>query len=134
MISRKSTLFDQGTYCITLLAVGVSNAPFIPRDLQRRLFPFVLVALVLTLIVSLCHQSRRSKEEIKREQKDERNQMILEKSIWYGYRAEDWILLALFALFGLGLEQYEIAYTFWWVMIGRCLLTFGIRWWLSRKY
>lgn len=134
MISRKNSLFEQGAYCITLLAVGVSNAPFIPRNLQRRLFPFILLALVLNLIVSLCYQSRRSKKEIKREQKDERNQMILEKSVWYCRQAEDWILLGLFTVFAMGLHMYEIAYTLYWVMIGRSILSFGIRWWLNRKY
>lgn len=134
MINRRNTLLDQGVNCITLLALGISNAPFISRDLRLKLFPFLILAMFFGLFISLHYQAGHSKEDIKREQEDERNQMILEKSVWYCYLAEDWIFLALFALFTLGLEQREIAYTVWWVMIGRSLLTFGIRWWLNRKY
>lgn len=134
MIRRKSTLFEQGISCIILIAVGISNAPFFPDPLRRRLYPFVILGLLLTLFVHLWYQVSHSKEDIKRAQKDERNQLILDKAIWCCWQVEDWLLLGLFALFGLGFEQYEIAYLLLWVLVGRNLLTFGVRWWLNRKY
>lgn len=134
MINRKSTLFDQGLACVALLGFGISNAPFIPEKIRHTLFPFLLLALVADLIVSCYWQAQHSKEDMKREQKDERNQMILERAVWYCHTAEDWLLLGLYAIFGLYLHQYEIAYTMYWILIGRFLFTFCARWWLNRKY
>lgn len=133
MIYRKHTLFEQGLNCITLLIVGIFIAPFIPQNLKDKLFPYLMIILILVLFASFYYQSKHSKEEIKRKQRDERSQMILEKSIWYCRQAEDWILLGLFTVFAIGLHAYEIAYTLFWVIIGRNILSFAIRWWLDRK-
>mgnify|MGYP001062540124 CR=1 FL=1 len=129
-----NTLLEQGLSCITMLALGISNAPFIPRDIRLRLTPVIIAVLILALLAYFYLNNKRSKEDIEREERDERNKMILEKSVWYCRQAEDWLLLVLFAILGLYFQKYEVAYTLFWFMIGRFLLTFGIRWWLNRKY
>ena len=135
MIYRTHTLFDQGLSCIILLVLGIYNtAPFIPPSLRRTLEPFLFPVLVLVLLVNWYHASKHSKEDIRREQRDERSQMILEKSVWYCHQAESGILLGLYAIFTLPLHEYETAGILLWVLIGRNLLAFSIRWWLNRKY
>ena len=135
MIYRKHTLLDQGLNCITLLVLGILNAaPFISPSQRRVLDPFLILALLLVIFVSWYHERKHGKEDIQREQRDERNQMILEKSIWYCHQAESGILLGLYAVLVLFLDEYEIANILLWVLIGRNLLAFVIRWWLNRKY
>ena len=131
MIRRKSTLFEQGLNCIAMLVVGIATAPVFPYPLQHRLLPFAILGL---LLVYLADSWYRSKENIKRAQKDERNQMILDKAVWYCYQAEDWILIGLIAVFGVCFEQYELSQLLLWILVGRSVLTFCVRWWLSRKY
>ena len=60
--------------------------------------------------------------------------MILDKAVWYCYQVEDWILIGLIAVFGVGFEQYELSQLLLWILVGRSVLTFCVRWWLSRKY
>lgn len=134
MINRKMTLFNHGIGCITLLVLGSSNSPFIPRGLRDILFPYLLIALLLALLVSFIYQARHSKEELEREQRDERSRMILERSVWYCRQTEDWLLLGLFAVLVMDPDHERSAYLLLWVMIVRNLLTFGIRCWLERKY
>ncbi|MCI8551380.1 MAG: hypothetical protein HFF56_00045 [Lawsonibacter sp.] len=131
MIRRKSTLFEQGLNCIVMLVVGIVTAPVFPYPLQHRLLPFAILGLPL---VCLADSWYRSKENIKRAQKDERNQMILDKAVWYCYQVEDWILIGLIAVFGVCFEQYELSQLLLWILVGRSVLTFCVRWWLSRKY
>ena len=135
MIYRKHTLFDQGLSCIILLVLGISNAtPFISPSQRRTLDPFLIPVLLLVLLVSWYHETKHDKENIRREQRDERNQMILEKSVWYCHQAESGILLVLYAILILFLDEYETASILLWVLIGRNLLAFVIRWWLNREY
>ena len=134
MISRKNTLLDQGMQCITMLVLGLSNYSFFSRELQNKLLPFMLVALALAFVAYLYDLSKYGKQDLEREERDERSQMILEKSVWYCHRAEDWVLLGLFAVCSLCWRRYDISSVIWWFMIGRYLLTFCIRWWLNRKY
>lgn len=43
-------------------------------------------------------------------------------------------MLGLYAVLVLFLDEYEIANILLWVLIGRNLLAFAIRWWLNREY
>ncbi len=134
MIYRKTTLFEQGLNCIILLSMGISLAPFLPPGIKNKLFTVQILLLIAVLAASIYHDAKHGKEKIKREQKDERNQMILERSAWYCHQVEDWLLLVLFVVFALHLDNRFIAYTLYWVLIGRHILSFCIRWWLNRKY
>lgn len=134
MTNKKSTLFQQGTTCVTLLVIGISGTPLIPQDLRGKIFPLALLILALNLFITIYHQVKHSEKDIKREQRDERNQMILERAALYSCRAGDWILLVLCAVFGLLFNRFEISYTLIWVLIGRNLLFFCIRWRLDKKY
>lgn len=134
MTKKRSTLFEQGTSCVSLLAIGISCTPLIYQDLRSKIFPFALLILALNFFITIYHQFKHSEKDIKREQRDERNQMILERAAWYSCQVGDLILLALSAVFGLLFDQFDISYTLIWVMIGRNLLTFCIRWSLNWKY
>lgn len=134
MITRKGTLFDQGMSCVILLVLGISNTSFVPPALRGGLDSVLLLIMILVALTVLSHEAARSKKDIQREQKDERNQMILERAVWYCRQAEDWILLGLYAMFTLFLHKYEVANVILWILTGRSLLSFAIRWWLNRKY
>ncbi|NBI67563.1 hypothetical protein D1646_12220 [Pseudoflavonifractor sp. 60] len=134
MIYRKHTLFEQGLNCAVILFVGIISAPFIPGELRMKLAPFVLLGCVLVLCLNFFYEQKRGRADIQREQRDERSQMILERAVWYCRQIEDRGLLILFCIVGLCFQRYEIAYTLYWFIIGRSLLTFAIRWWLERRY
>lgn len=133
-MKRRQALRDEGMACATMLFIGLSNTTSISRDLRHKIFPFLVLAMVLCLAAYWYQTSKYSQQELEREEQDERNRMIQEKASWYSRQIEDWALIALFAVFSLGLKRYEIAYTLLWFLIGRYLLSFGVRWWLNRKY
>ena len=133
-MKRRDNLRDEGMACVSMLFIGLTNTTFIPRGLRHKMFPFLVVAVVLCLAIYWYQLSQYSEQELTREGKDERNRMIQEKASWYSRRAEDWILIGLYAVFTLGFQQYTIGYSLLWFMIGRYVLSFCIRWWLNRKY
>lgn len=134
MMRRTNTLWEEGEHCLTMLTLAIINAPFIPRNIRRPLTLFMLLALVLFWVVAHRKRASYSEEELERERRDERNRMIQTQAVWYCYVAEDWILLGLFAVFGLFVQNDVVAYTMMCVLIARSLLTLAIRWWLDRKY
>ena len=134
MIKRKSTLFEQGLDCVVMLAVGVSNTMVLPHPVRHKIFPLVILVLFLVIFADHGYKTRHSKEDIQRAQRDERNQMLLEKTVWYCRQAEDWLLLGLFVALSVGFGRYDLAYALFWVLVGRSLLAFCIRWWLDRRY
>ncbi len=134
MTSRKDTLWEHGIRCVTTLALGIVNAPFIPLSMKRILTPLFLLALILDVLFDRWKRARYSEEELEREKQDERNQMIHTQAVWYCHVAEDWVLLVLFVVFGFCVADDAIASALVFVLAARCLLSFGIRWWLNRKY
>lgn len=133
MISRRNSLFFQGLYLFGEALMGINfislflEAPF-RMKLLRYLFPLIGVELLIYII----YRARHSREEIDREVKDERNQMILERAVMLSRQTEDWLLLGLVFVFGPILQEFKIAVALYLVMVGRDLLTFGIRWWMQR--
>ena len=134
MTKRNDTLWEHGIRCVTTLALGISNAPFIPQNIRWILTPVLFLALVLSFFFDRWKRSSYSEKELEREKQDERNQMIQMQAVWYCYVAEDWVLLGLFAIFGFRVQDRGIAYAMLLGLAVRCLLSFGIRWRLDRKY
>ena len=134
MTRRNNTLWEQGAHCLTMLALASTNAPFIPRSIRDPLTLFMVLVLILFWIVDYQKRANYGEKELERERQDERSQMILTRAVWYCHTAEDRILLVLFAVFGLFVQNDVIAYTMMWILVARSLFTFGVRWWLNRKY
>lgn len=134
MTGRNHTLWEQGASCLTMLVLAITNAPFMPRSIRRPLSLFLILVLIFVWFIDRQKRAGYSEGELERERRDERNRMIRTQAVWYCHVAEDWILLGLFVIFGLYVQSDVIAYTMMWVLVARNLLSFGIRWWLNRKY
>ncbi len=121
--------------CFCILVCGLV-APFIPEELGSFARPLAL--LLIVVYISLRLQRRRlseaDKRDMKRNETDERSLMILERAAWLSSEMEHWLLVGLFALFGLVLSRMDIAYTLFWVIIVRRFLFVAARWWVNRKY
>lgn len=133
MTTRRNNLFLQGLYLFSSALAGVSLiALFLDASFRMKLLRYLLLLIGAELVVYIIYRARHSREEIDRELKDERNQMILERAVMLSYQAEDWVLLGLVFVFGPVLQEFKIAVTLYWVLIVRGLLTFVIRWWMER--
>lgn len=133
MISRKNNLFFQGLYLFNTVLGGITLiTPFLEASFRMKLLRYVFLLIGVELLIYIIYRARHSRKEIDREVMDERNQMILERAVMLSRQAEDWLLLGLVLMFGPILQEFKIAVTLYWVLIGRGLLTFGIRWWMNR--
>lgn len=133
MTTRRNNLFLQGLYLFSSALAGVSLiALFLDASFRMKLLRYLLLLIGAELVVYIIYRARHSREEIDRELKDERNQMILERAVMLSYQAADWVLLGLVFVFGPVLQEFKIAVTLYWVLIVRGLLTFVIRWWMER--
>lgn len=134
MTRKDDTLWEQGAHCVTLLVLSIINAPVIPYRIRRPLTLFMLLALVWFWLIDSRKRTSYSEGELERERQDERCRMIQKQAVWYCHVAEDWIMLVLFAIFGLFVQNDMAACITMWVLVARCLFSFIIRWWLERKY
>lgn len=134
MTRKNDTLWDHGMNCVTLLALAVINAPFIPYSIKRMLNLIIILILPLTLLFDFQKRLSYSEGELEREKRDERNRMIQMQAVWYCHVTEDWALLGSFAVCGFFIQNVVVTYVLLCLLVARSLLSFGIRWWLNRKY
>lgn len=134
MTSRRNTLFFQGVNLFNSALVGIVLITFLFPEAHFRMnvLRYVLLLIGVELVVYIIYRVRHSRKEIDRELNDERNQMILERAVMLSHQTENWLLLGLVLVFCVFLQEIKIAVTLYWVLIGRGLLTFGIRWWMER--
>jgi len=121
--------------CFCILVCGLA-APFIPDELGSFACPLALLLIVAYISMRLQRRrlSEADKRDMKRNETDERSLMILERAAWLSSEMEQWLLIGLFALFGLALSRMDIAYTIYWVIIVRRFLFVAARWWVDREY
>ena len=135
MTKRNSPLWEQGLNCVFLFALAISNTISIfPRSIRHAQTLVIILALFLVVCVDWQKRNSYGEGELERERRDERSRMIQTQAVWYCHVAEDWILLGLFAVFGIFVRNDAVAYAMMWVLAVRALLSFCIRWWLERKY
>lgn len=134
MTRKDDTLWEQGLNCVTLLVLATVHTPFIPRGVQTTLTPICLLILLAGLLFDLRKRSGYRDGELEREKRDERNRMIQTQAVWCSYVTEDWLLFGALAISGLLMQNDVVAYTLMYILAARSLLSFGIRWWMDRKY
>lgn len=133
MTTRRNNLFYQGVSLFNTALGGISLISlFLEASFRMKLLRYFFLFIGAELVVYIIYRVRHNREEIDREVKDERNQMILERAVMLSYQTEDWVLLGLVLVFGPVLQEFKIAVTLYWMLIVRGLLTFVIRWWMER--
>lgn len=136
MSSKKvQPLIDDLLSGLCILCCGLT-APFISDEWNRFSFPLIAFILAAWMFLSWRRErlSEEEKRDVKRGESDERNLMVREKAAWLSSQLEYWLLIALFFIFGIVLDRYDIAFVFYWILIVRWFLFLAARWWMNRKY
>lgn len=135
--------------CLGMIGAGLLLlTPVFPEELGNRLSQVLVVSGFLVLLVLWRRKEKyedlplEKQKELDREDRDERNQMIYEKTAWRCWQGETvlfvlaYLVLALFAdkISFLAHVNYRI---FSWILLAywvRLLLFELVRWWMNRKY
>lgn len=133
MNRRENTIWEEGLNCIILLSMAINFSPFIPRSISQVLGPVLILVLLWTMVADRRKRRKYREGELERERQDERSQMVKTEAVWYCHVAENFTLLALF-LFAISGRHEALAGIMLWILAARNALSFGIRWWLDRKY
>lgn len=125
--------------CISVTVCGMNmNRSLLSNTLWLRIAPFVLIlGIILCVWMLILDWTKGTKEELEREEQDERNLMIQDWASWFCWRVENVLLITALVVCILFLH-YEITYTIcfvlYWIVILRYWLFFAARWWMNRKY
>lgn len=122
--------------CIAVTVCGLNmHKSFLPDTLWARLFPvLIILGLVLCIVMLFLDMTKGTEQELAREERDERNLMIQDRASWFCWRAENVLLLVVWACFLLFSPLEWVSYVLYWIIILRYWLFFATRWWMNRKY
>lgn len=130
------------------LAAGMTLAglllmlPFFPEAIHERLSPILTVAGSIVLVMLFYRKEKyddlplAEQKERDREDRDERNQMLFEKTSWLCWQGETILFVAAFIISILFIDSidrriWQLFLLFYWI---RSLIFELIRWLMSKKY
>lgn len=135
--------------CLGLILTGLLFLlPVFPEYLRERLPPVLVMSGFFALLVLWRRKEKyddlppEEQKELDREDRDERNQMIYEKTAWRCWQGETALFLVVYLAAALFwekipvLNQVDYRIYSWGLMIYwvRILIFEGVRWWMNRKY
>ncbi len=122
--------------CVAVTVFGINmHKGVFSNELWLRVFPILsILGLGLCVLMLFLDVTKGSEKELGREMRDERNLMIQDQASRFCWRAENVLLILVWAGFALFSSLYVVSYVLYWTIILRYWLSFLTRWWMNRRY